>query len=171
MFFCRARGFTLVELMTTVAVVAIVAAIGYPSFQGVIRSNRAVTANNEVVGLLNLARSEALRSGQSGAICGSSNGAACDGSWGGGVLAWSDVNTNGALDGGEPVLRYWLGNPKLVVQGPSSGLVAFDGRGRRISAADQQITVRPDQCGGQQLMRTLLINAAGQVRSRKDNCQ
>ncbi|MCD0247857.1 Tfp pilus assembly protein FimT/FimU [Xanthomonas melonis] len=167
---CRIHGFTLVELMITIAVLAIVAAIGYPSFQGVIRSNRAATANNEVLGLLNLARSEALRSGQRGAICGSSNGTACDGTWGGGILAWGDVNANGALDGGEPVLRYWLGNPKLVVQGPSTGVIAFDGRGRRVSAGDQQVSVRPDQCSGQALMRTLLVNAAGQVRSRKDTC-
>ena len=167
----RARGFTLLELMVTVAVIAIVTAIGYPSFQGVIRSNRAASANNEMLGMLNLARSEALRSAQAGAICGSASGTSCDGNWNAGVLAWGDTNANGALDSGETVLRYWLGNTRLVVQGPSSGVVAFDARGRRSSAGDQQITVRPDQCSGQPLMRTLLINASGQVRTKKDACQ
>ncbi|WP_184439344.1 GspH/FimT family pseudopilin [Xanthomonas cannabis] len=170
MFAGHTRGFTLLELMTTVAVIAIVTAIGYPSFQGVIRSNRAASANNEMLGLLNLARSEALRSAQGGGVCGSSNGTSCDGNWNAGVLAWGDANANGALDGGETVLRYWLGNARLVLQGPSSGVIAFDLRGRRVSAGDQQITVRPDQCSGQ-VMRTLLINASGQVRTRKDACQ
>ncbi|AMV00841.1 pre-pilin like leader sequence [Xanthomonas citri pv. fuscans] len=167
----RSRGFTLIELMVTIAVLAILVAIGYPSFQGVLRSNRVAAANNELIALLNLSRSEAIRNGQGGGICGSSNGSSCDGNWSGGVMAWSDTNGNGGFDAGETVLRYSTGNPSLVVQGPTSGtVIAFDARGRRRAAADQQVTLRPDQCGSQPLRRSLTVNASGQIRSKKETC-
>ncbi|MCC5072315.1 MULTISPECIES: GspH/FimT family pseudopilin [Xanthomonas] len=167
----RSRGFTLIELMVTVAVLAIMAAIAYPSFQGVLRSNRVAAANNELMALLNLARSEAIRNGQGGGVCGSSGGIVCDGVWSGGVLAWGDTNANGALDSGEAVLRYSTGNPRLVVQGPASGnVIAFDARGRRRAATDQQLGLQPDQCGGQALRRALSVNASGQIRTKKEAC-
>ncbi|MEQ7894505.1 GspH/FimT family pseudopilin [Xanthomonas arboricola] len=171
MFVVRTRGFTLIELMVTVAVLAITAAIAYPSFQGVVRSNRVAASNNEMMALLTLSRSEAIRNGQGSGICGSANGTACNGSWSAGVMAWSDTNGNGSYDSGETVLRYSLGNPRLVVQGPTTGtVIAFDARGRRRAAADQQVTLQPDQCGGQPLKRSLTINASGQIRSKKETC-
>ena len=44
------KGFTLVELMVTIAVVAILATIAFPSFQSTLRSNRIATAGNEMTG-------------------------------------------------------------------------------------------------------------------------
>ncbi|MEA9554998.1 Tfp pilus assembly protein FimT/FimU [Xanthomonas nasturtii] len=167
----RPRGFTLIELMVTVAVLAIMSAIAYPSFQGVLRSNRVAAANNELMALLNLARSEAIRNGQGGGVCGSSNGTACDGSWSAGVMAWGDTNGNGGFDAGEAVLRFSTGNPRLIVQGPTTGtVIGFDARGRRRAVADQQLGLRPDQCGGQALKRSLTVNASGQIRSKKEAC-
>ena len=93
----RQNGFTLVELMVTVAVLAIVAAIAFPSFQGTLRSNRVASANNEVLGLLSLARSEAIRSNRGGGVCGSSDGASCDGSWSAGMLAFTDTDGDGTM--------------------------------------------------------------------------
>ena len=58
------RGFTLVELMVTLAVMAILVGLAVPSFSTVIANNRIATQTNEFVGALNLARSEAVRRGQ-----------------------------------------------------------------------------------------------------------
>jgi type IV fimbrial biogenesis protein FimT len=55
------RGFTLIELMVTLVVVAVLLAIGVPSMSKLIASNRISTQTNEFVGALSLARAEAVR--------------------------------------------------------------------------------------------------------------
>ena len=167
----RSKGFTLIELIVTVSVVAILAAIAFPNFQSLIRSNRLATAHNEVIGLVNLARSDAIRNNQGGAVCGSSNGTSCDGKWNLGMLAFSDSDGDGAFSNSETVLRYTAVNSALVVTGPTNALIAFDGRGRRRNGTDQEVTLRPQKCDSQPLQSTRTINASGQVTTVKGDCK
>lgn len=60
----RQRGVTLVELMVTLTVMALTLALGVPAFSRLIASNRLAAQTNELVGALNLARSEAVRRAQ-----------------------------------------------------------------------------------------------------------
>lgn len=61
-------GFTLIELMVTLSVVAITLAVGVPSFQGIVSDNRLSSAANGLIGAINIARSEAIKRGRSVAI-------------------------------------------------------------------------------------------------------
>ena len=57
----KAGGFTLVELMVTIAIAAILLAIGVPSFQSMIASQRLKAAASTLQAYLNLTRAEALK--------------------------------------------------------------------------------------------------------------
>lgn len=54
-------GLTLIEVMVTIAVMVVILTIGIPSFNSVIEQNRATVAANDLLGSLQLARSEAVR--------------------------------------------------------------------------------------------------------------
>ncbi len=72
-------GFTLVELMVTIFVAAILLAIAVPSFQHITVSSRLTTTANSLVGALNLARMEAIKRNADVQFCGTvDNGSTSD---------------------------------------------------------------------------------------------
>lgn len=104
-------GFTLVELMVTLSVMAILLAIAAPSFRDTMNSNRAATQANELIAALNLARSEAVKRGTSVTVCQCADPNAatpiCSTSagWQNGWLVFSDGSTLGSVDTGDTRLR------------------------------------------------------------------
>lgn len=76
-------GFTLLELMITVAIAAILAAIAIPSFRTFILNSRRAEISNDLLVTLQHARSEAIRRGQTVSVCASADGSSCVGtsSW------------------------------------------------------------------------------------------
>jgi type IV fimbrial biogenesis protein FimT len=87
----QSAGFTLLELMMTITIAAILLAIGVPSFRYVTASNRASAEINGLLGDMQFARGEAIREGQPVSICTSSDGATCLGipSWDRGWIVFS----------------------------------------------------------------------------------
>ena len=77
-------GYTLIELMTMLAVVAILLTVGVPQLKVFFQSNQMVSNTNDLVTALNLARAEAIRRGSRATVCKSSTGTACDG------VTWAD---------------------------------------------------------------------------------
>ena len=120
------RGFTLVELMVTLAVAAILMAIATPSFTSLINSNRLSGGANELVAALQTARMEAVRRNARVIVCRSEDSQSCAGSgdlwpaW----LVFVDVDADGTLDAGEPVLR--VGNAHSAVQVRASPALTVD---------------------------------------------
>jgi type IV fimbrial biogenesis protein FimT len=73
----RHNGFSLLELMVTITVAAILLAIAVPSFRDVIHRNQVTAGSNDVLASLAYARSEAIDRGQMVSMCPSSDGTAC----------------------------------------------------------------------------------------------
>jgi type IV fimbrial biogenesis protein FimT len=68
-------GFTLIELVVTVAVLGIIVSIGAPSLRDFLVSNRLSADINNFIGLVNYARSEAITRNQNVIICPKTSGA------------------------------------------------------------------------------------------------
>lgn len=121
------KGLTLVELMVTVAVLAIVLTIAVPSFSGIIAANRLTGPANEALSALHFARSEAIRLNRSIDVCKSNAaGTACDANAG----AWPGVLVirPAAAAGQAVVLRQIMFDPALVVNGRHA-LIRFNAEG------------------------------------------
>lgn len=96
----RTRGFSLLELMVTVAIVAIIAMLVAPAFDSMLKANRTRTVANELLASLNLARSEAMLRGQPVSICRSSDGRTCTTAGTGWDKGWIVfVNEDGLAEG------------------------------------------------------------------------
>jgi type IV fimbrial biogenesis protein FimT len=65
------RGFTLLELLIALSVLAILLAIGIPSFQTQLEKERITAATNDLLAAFQLGRSEAIRYGIPVTICSS----------------------------------------------------------------------------------------------------
>lgn len=74
-------GFTLIELMIALAIAAILLAIAVPSYSGSRLNSQLRASTNELIGSINLARSEAIKAGATVTLCASSDGATCGGAW------------------------------------------------------------------------------------------
>lgn len=160
-------GFTLVELLVTISIAAILLAIALPSFQGSLRSNRVATTGNELLASLSLARSEAIRSTRGGGVCTSTDGLVCGGNWNNGWMVWTETDGNGTFGAGDTVVRYSQAKPRLVL---TSGVnaISFDGRGRARAGVLQQIQLSPE--GATDPIRCLQVGVTGQTRVTKGAC-
>jgi len=149
----RFLGFTLIELMITLALAAIILSLGIPSFRDVIQNNRAATQSNELIAALGLARSEAVRRGANVILCPSTNQATCTGgnNWANGWIALVE------LPAGQPPIRTW---PALrggsTLTGPTD--VRFRPMGDVIAAG--AFEHRVPGCSGDQ-GRNITVNLAG----------
>ena len=101
----RTFGFTLVELITAMAVISLLVAIAVPSLQSFTMNDRLRTNINTLMGHLAFARSEAVKRSQQVAICSSGTATACNGNWSDGWLLYVDQDGDGSFDAGEEILR------------------------------------------------------------------
>lgn len=88
----QVRGFSLVELMVVVAIVAILAGIAGPSFKAMMENNRASAAASALQVSLSMARSEAVKRGADARVTVAANGSV--GVWSNGWTVFADTTTN-----------------------------------------------------------------------------
>lgn len=75
------RAFTLVELMITLALLAILATVAVPAFAELIARNRQLALQDEMLAALNYTRAQAVLSNSVVELCGSGNGSSCQTDW------------------------------------------------------------------------------------------
>ena len=128
----RRTGFTLIEMMIAVAVIAILIRIVAPTLRDVVLNARMAAQASTLMVDLATARSEAVHRSTRVAICTSSTGVACTNtSWDQGWLLFVDKDLDGKVSAGEQVLKVssalHVGNTLIV-----SGDAAAPGGGRYV---------------------------------------
>lgn len=113
----RQTGFTLVEMMFTILVAAVLLGVGIPNFRDFVRASRMTSATNDIVTDFSVARSEAVKRRVPVTLCKSQDGATCDADSDDPFNRWiifvddadpavdAAADGDGVVDVGEAVLR------------------------------------------------------------------
>jgi len=170
----RRRGFTLIEVMVVLVVLAVLLSVGAPSFTNLIRNNRLVSAVYDLRGSLSTARSEALAQRVFVTVCSSNDGASCNGTWEDGYIAFTDFDGEGDIDtgGGGPDDLVFLAEVTGVrditinlAAADASGRLRFDPQG---TALNNNGTFTVCDVRGAGEARALFLSNAGSARSLED---
>lgn len=162
----QSAGFTLIELMVTVAVVAILLGLAVPNLGTAIQNNRATTQANALLAALNLARSEAVKRGTLVSVCPLEKDAnppdcADDDDWPNGWFVY--------LEGTNPkeLLRVWPAPAGVAkFEGPSK--VTYTGSGT-ITGTTASFQHEMTNCTSDQA-RTIEVSATGHATVAKSTC-
>ena len=165
--FARAAGFTMVEMLMTIAIAAILLTIGIPSFRYVTNSNRIAGELNGLLGDLQFARAEAIKEGQTVTVCVSNDGAKCANStaWQSGWIVFSDPTNVGVVDPGETIWRVQSTFSSTDTFVGNISAVTFNRNGYAIGIANgTQITLH-DATDTSAWTRCLSIAVSGEMTS------
>jgi type IV fimbrial biogenesis protein FimT len=164
----KATGFTVIELLFVVALIAVLLGIGAPALQTMV-TNRISTAAGDLMTDLTFARATAINRSQRVGVCASSDQATCSGSsWTQGWIVYMDANSNGNFDAGETLMRVReeLAGALSVTPTPSTLGIVFRPSGPSHASRTFQI------CKTGFKGRTITINATGRPQSTamSSNC-
>lgn len=170
-------GFTLVELMVTVAIAAILLSLGVPSFQEYIRNSRLVSRTNDFIGALHLARSEAIKRGGRVTLCKSADGATCASSGGyeQGWIVFVDANNDATVSSSTAVIRAYEAIPPgagITLTGNSNveSYVSYtaDGKTKLLSGGFQAGTLTV--CMAPTKAKRIVMSSSGRARTEDGPC-
>lgn len=135
------NGFTLLELLVTLAVAAVLLGIAIPSYRSMVQRNAMTASVNDLVGDLQYARSEAVTRGTRVFVCKSANQSSCatSGGWDQGWIVYSpDPNTSStAATSGNLLRTRGVLDAQVKITGNSGvqNSVFFDANGFALSSA------------------------------------
>lgn len=163
-------GFTLVELMVTLAVAAILLSIAAPSFSNFIQNNRITSATNHLVAHLQYARSEAITKGQAVNLARNTSASAKDLSQG--WTLYTDAgsaNGNSAYNASEDTLLksfegYASSNITLNSDAAGNNWIAFNSRGLLAEGAGNSVFIAICDDRGITQGRLITISPTGRSR-------
>ena len=99
---CHA-GLTLIELMMVLSIVAVLVGLGVPAARGMMNTGESTATMLKLQGMIQLARSQAIKNKHEVTFCGTTDGSRCNRAWYGKTLVFADLNRNRNLDNNEPL--------------------------------------------------------------------
>ena len=149
----RGQGFTLIELMVVVAILAILIGLAAPAFRDLILNQRVKNASFDVFASLVMARSEAITRNTNVWICSNSG------------VEWKDGWTVKTTDCAGTTIRAQDSYPNVSITGPAS--LSYNGMGRLTGAATISLTATGVSVANS---RCIDINASGRPVTKTGTC-
>lgn len=112
-----ATGFTLIELMITLAIGAVLMMVAAPSFVGFQRNSEMTSITNSLLAAANAARAEAMKTGMNAFVVPTGNGS----SWSAGWVVFVDKNRDNAYTASA--------DTTVLVQGTTPSYITITGTG------------------------------------------
>jgi type IV fimbrial biogenesis protein FimT len=158
------KGFTLMELMVTIAITGILIGIAIPSFTSIITSNRLTTSANELITALNFARSEAIKRG---VIVYVHQKSATAHYWEGGWDVLVDSNNSNSYDAADTLLKTYAALPGgYALRTVSHTFTGYFPSGLGSSGANVVFSLCND--ADTTTSRTITINVVGRTQVSTD---
>ncbi|MDO4769232.1 MAG: GspH/FimT family pseudopilin [Brachymonas sp.] len=168
----KSKGFTLIELMVVLVIVAILAMIAIPNFRDFLRNSALVSSANQLVASIESSKGEALKRNKRVLIVPLGAG------WGSGWRAFIDEDNDAAFGAGDMELHTSAALPDYLSVSASSNSTAsasspylmFDGSGFPRDAstgafAANTISISRNDLPAGSGVRRVMIGATGRVRS------
>lgn len=176
------RGFTLLELLILIAVLAILLSVAVPSFFSAIQNSRMTAQANDLVTAFQLARSEALKRKVPISICASDTSAdepTCGSDWSEGWIVIIDSNAVGTTSASydsydDDVLRVWsaLTGDAAISGTNAPDFVRYLPNGQiDLDAGDPapEFEMRIPKCTGEK-QRNIEISRTGRASAERVEC-
>ena len=172
----RQCGFTLVELMVTIALVAILTSLAVPSFGEMFRQWRRDSATRELLTSLQLARAEAIKTSRQIVVCPSTSGSTCAASteWRTGWMVFVDDGAGTPANANNQT--YDANERRLKVASEQAGVATLTSTGgvqrmqflpngimRTGSAANITLTVTPSGASSSTKVDKITVSPVGRV--------
>ena len=162
------RGFTLIELMVSVSVTSILAAIAVPNFSEFIVQMRVDNEISQLHRMLLMTRNAAINSGQKAIICPLDNAFQCTSQWQNELSVFVDINDNKKFDANEKVIsiRAAINAGDKLIYGKGRNKITFKPTGQLSGLANGTFEYCPKTHKNR--ARGIIIARSGRLHQSSD---